>query len=267
MFERYSVEVGDELWKALYDHANGDSIIEVCVDGDQTFAVFQNSDEKFYRVNFSYSESDGFVGEEPMDLVDYELPELPQFSAEAIKEFENSEDKEEKEDTSEIEDKSEEEEEKDEEKQDEEEKEEEEGKQEYSLEDIPEYNELASKYTALETEFNTLKDSFEQLENEVTTLREFKLVAERKEKEDLISKFYMLNDEDKKDVIDNIDTYSLDEIEAKLSILCVRNKVKFEEEDRQVDEMTFNLNGQEEDEDASIPAWVKVALEIEKKMK
>ena len=265
VFERYSVEVGDELWKALYDHANGDSIIEVCVDGDQTFAVFQNSDEKFYRVNFSYSESDGFVGEEPMELVDYQLPETPQFSEEAIKEFEISEDKEEKEDTSKIEDKSEEEEQEEEEEHDEEE---EEGKQKYSLEDIPEYNELASKYTALETEFNTLKDSFEQLENEVTTLREFKLVAERKEKEDLISKFYMLNDEDKKDVIDNIDTYSLDEIEAKLSILCVRNKVKFDEDDdREVGDMTFNLDGQEEDEDASIPAWVKVALEVEKKMK
>ena len=63
VFERYSVEVGDELWKALYDLANGDSIIEVCVDGDQTFAVFQNSDEKFYRVNFSYSEA-GFESEE-----------------------------------------------------------------------------------------------------------------------------------------------------------------------------------------------------------
>ena len=41
----------------------------------------------------------------------------------------------------------------------------------------------------------------------------------------------MLSDEDKKDVIDNIDTYSLDEIEAKLSIICVRNKVSFNLED------------------------------------
>ena len=36
--------------------------------------------------------------------------------------------------------------------------------------------------------------------------------------------FYMLSDEDKKEVIENIDSYSLDDIEAKLSILCVRNK-------------------------------------------
>lgn len=262
VFERYSVEVGDELWKALYDLANGDSIIEVCVDGEQTFAVFQNSDEKFYRVNFSYSESEGLVSEEPIDLTDYMAPETPQFSLEDIENFEKTEDKEEKEEQPEIEDKSEEEEAKEE--VDEEDKEEE--KVEYSLEDIPEYVDLSSKYAALEVEFNSLNENLKELQDELAELREFKLVAERKEKEDLISKFYMLNDEDKKDVIENIDTYSLDQIEAKLSILCVRNKVKFEEEEKEHDDMTFNLNDSIDD-DVTTPAWVKAALEVEKKMK
>ena len=47
----------------------------------------------------------------------------------------------------------------------------------------------------------------------------------------MIASFYMLSDEDKKDVVANIDTYSLDDIEAKLSIICVRNKVSFNLDD------------------------------------
>lgn len=264
VFERYSVEVGDELWKALYDLANGDSIIEVCVDGDQTFAVFQNSDEKFYRVNFSYSEA-GFESEEPVELTDYALPEDAQFDSEEINkfisEYEKVEDESDEIDPSNSEDKSEEE---DEELDEEEEKEEDddEKKAEYSLEEIPEYVELASKY-------NALVEEHEKLQEEISSLKEFKLAAERKEKEEMIAKFYMLNDEDKKDVIENIDVYSLDQIEAKLSILCVRNKVKFDEEEEEKDfnDMTFNLNDNDNDNDVTTPAWVKAVLEVEKKMK
>ena len=263
VFERYSVEVGDELWKALYDLANGDSIIEVCVDGDQTFAVFQNSDEKFYRVNFSYSEA-GFESEEPVELTDYALPEDAQFDSEEINkfisEYEKVEDESDEIDPSNSEDKSEEED----EELDEEEKEEDddEKKAEYSLEEIPEYVELASKY-------NALVEEHEKLQEEISSLKEFKLAAERKEKEEMIAQFYMLNDEDKKDVIENIDVYSLDQIEAKLSILCVRNKVKFDEEEEEKDfnDMTFNLNDNDNDNDVTTPAWVKAVLEVEKKMK
>ena len=85
----------------------------------------------------------------------------------------------------------------------------------------------------------------------------------------MIARFYMLSDEDKKDVIDNIDTYSLDDIEAKLSILCVRNKVSFsldEDETNKKDQpTTYTLNG-DEDEDATTPAWVKAAMKVAQKM-
>jgi len=47
----------------------------------------------------------------------------------------------------------------------------------------------------------------------------------------MIKSFYVLSDADKKDVVDNIDQYSLDEIESKLSVICVRNKVNFGLED------------------------------------
>ena len=72
----------------------------------------------------------------------------------------------------------------------------------------------------------------------------------------------MLSEEDKKDVIEKIDTYSLEDIEAKLSILCVRNKVSFSDENEKTPETTFSLT--DTDDDSSTPAWVKAALETAK---
>lgn len=70
----------------------------------------------------------------------------------------------------------------------------------------------------------------------------------------------MLSDEDKKDVAENIDTYSLDDIEAKLSVICVRNKVSFsldEDTDTKAEDvLNFNLASLEQNNE---PAWV-VAL-------
>ena len=131
-------------------------------------------------------------------------------------------------------------------------------KKKYSLEEIPEYVELRDKYTQLQASFDTL-----QAEN--ATLVEFKTAAERKEKEALIEgTFYMLSDEDKADVIANIDKYSLDDIEAKLSIICVRNKVSFnlDDENKGKDPMVYNLH--DHDNTETIPAWVQAALNTAK---
>ena len=74
----------------------------------------------------------------------------------------------------------------------------------------------------------------------------------------------MLSDEDKEDVLKNIDTYSLDDIEAKLSVICFRNKVSFtSENENKHGATTYNLNGAD-DNDSSTPAWVKAALDIAK---
>jgi hypothetical protein len=77
----------------------------------------------------------------------------------------------------------------------------------------------------------------------------------------------MLSDDLKKDCWDNIDTYSKDDIEAKLSIICVRNKVSFDlnkPEDKQV--TTFNID-MVEDDFADAPAWVKRVKEVAKEKK
>ena len=74
----------------------------------------------------------------------------------------------------------------------------------------------------------------------------------------------MLSDEDKADVVQNIDKYSLDEIEAKLSVICFHKKISFKtEEENSNSQTTYNLSG-EEGEDSSTPAWVKAALDTAK---
>ena len=126
-------------------------------------------------------------------------------------------------------------------------------------------------YKNLAVQFTELQKQFEALKNEVEPLRQFKVDADRKAKQDMIDSFYMLSDADKKDCIDNIDTYSLNDIEAKLSIICVRNKVSFNLEDDKKEENTskkeptiYNLNGTDGEDNA--PAWIKAVRETAKEL-
>ena len=140
-------------------------------------------------------------------------------------------------------------------------------KKEYNLEDVEEYTELLNKYNTLEGQYSALEQEKNALDAEIAALREFKLTAERKEKQQMIDSFYMLSDEDKKDVTEHIDTYSLDDIEAKLSIICVRNKVNFNLNDDKKNEQEdnpqglFNLNGGVTD---NAPDWIKAIRETAK---
>lgn len=123
-------------------------------------------------------------------------------------------------------------------------------KKKYNLEDVVEYAELQEKYASLQTEKA-------KLEEEVAELRQFKLSADRQAKQNMIDSFYMLSDEDKKDVKEHIDNYSLDDIEAKLSIICVRNKVNFNlEEKEEKPQGMFNLDGALSNVDDA-PDWIK----------
>ena len=113
----------------------------------------------------------------------------------------------------------------------------------------------ALMYSELETKYNDLSAKYE-------SLVAFKQNVEKQQKEELISGFYMLSDEDKKDVVAHIDEYSLDDIEAKLSVIRVRKKVNFDLDDTSKNEnkteeenpvTTFNL----ENAGDSVPAWIK----------
>ena len=70
----------------------------------------------------------------------------------------------------------------------------------------------------------------------------------------------MLSDEDKKEVIENKSKYTLEDIKAKLSIICYDKKVNFNSDNsenfdssKEEEIITYNYD----DEDANLPEWVK----------
>ena len=125
-------------------------------------------------------------------------------------------------------------------------------------------------YSLLETQYEELKTQFAALQESYAALEQFKTEVENSKKDELIASFYMLDDADKKDVIDNKANYSLDEIESKLSVICVRKKVNFnldsDAEEKKVekeDPLMYNLNGQLSETD-TLPAWLKAVEEHSK---
>ena len=287
VFTRYAVEIGDALWTALYNHVKGVYNIEsVCEDEEQKKFAVLSADEKYYRLDFSMNEDESFTfAEEPVELENYTSDEEPQFDADAVAEYVDSQKEEEKdsekkcpkcgkvESECECED-----EEKCpkcgkiksececEDEEDDEENKKSGKKEKYVLDEIQEYVELKNNFSALQTSYNELQAQTEELTKQFNELANFKKQVEKAEKEKMIASFYMLSDEDKKEVIENIDNYSLDDIEAKLSILCVRNKVSFNLNDnkkQEQDPMVFNLNSELSDE---VPAWVKALRSVASEM-
>ena len=121
----------------------------------------------------------------------------------------------------------------------------------------------STEFSLLQTQYQELQAKFDNLKKEYDELVEFKLQVEDKEKDALIDSFYMLSDEDKADVIKNKREYSYDDIEAKLSVICVRNKVNFtnDNEEKQDQVITYSLN----DDTDSVPAWLKAVQRTQSK--
>ena len=290
VFNTYAVEIGSGLWEAIYNYMwehylDEDYCLIYSIDGifeddNQKFAILRNrKDLTFYRLNFSLTEENGFQPEDELIKVtpDYKPAETPQFAAEEVEAYEINFKKSKEEVKEEV---------------TEEEPEvtefteeapvvsevveDEETKVEYNLDEVVEYQELLEKYSALESKVNELTDTINNFNNQVAelnatienltaenkTLAEFKVSIDREKKNQLISSFYMLSDEQKKDCIDNIDTYSYDDIEAKLSVICVRNKVSFDL-DKPNEPVTYNIDHVEET-DASLPAWIQRVQEVAK---
>ena len=124
------------------------------------------------------------------------------------------------------------------------------------------------KYSLLEENYNDLQEKYSLLEEEYNKLVQFKSEIENKQKDELIKSFYMLSDEDKADVISNKSKYSLDEIEAKLSVICVRKKVNFDLDD--TDKNDDNVENDKvttytlENTESSVPAWIAALKNTQK---
>lgn len=123
------------------------------------------------------------------------------------------------------------------------------------------------KFELLEAEHAELQAKYSALEASYQELVNFKNQIEDKEKDDLIASFYMLTDEDKQEVIANKANYSLKEIKAELSMICVDKKVSFglDSEVKDVVEkpLTYNLN---QSEAVSTPAWIKAVEDTQKRL-
>lgn len=288
MYNVYAVEIGGELWRNIYSHLvekypveNAPYTSQYSVEGvyedgeEQKFFTIGTEENKYLRFNFDFS--DGvFAVEEPYELTEFTAQETAQFDAEAVNEFisnfiAENQGKEEQDEQPKIEEPMKEEEPAAEPIEEPKEPEEEPAAPAYSLDEIPEYQkalariaELEQNYSAKEEEVNTLNGTIATLNEELTSLREFKNTADRKEKQAMIDGFYMLSEEDKKDVVEHIDEYSLDDIESRLSIICVRNRVSFNREDdnQQKGSTTYSF---EEPVDTT-PEWIKAVLDTEKEL-
>ena len=296
----YAVEIGCSLWDQIYDYLDNNypdgegechcslyRIEGIYEEESKKFVILQErSSGKYYQLNFNLGEETGFAAEgEMFEVSQTFVPAAEaQFALEAVEAYEATryaaapavEEEEEgapagSEETPAEPVAEEEPVEEPEPQPAEEPVVEEPAPVAYNLDEIPEYVELLARYNALEASYNELNNSVEGLNNTISNLTEFKAQIERKEKENMIKSFYMLSDEDKKDVIDNIDSYSLDEIEAKLSVICVRNRVSFNlDEDNNNsnnndEPLTYNLNSTEVD-DLSIPAWLRAVQAVAENM-
>lgn len=129
------------------------------------------------------------------------------------------------------------------------------------------------KYTLLEEKFADLEQKYTAMEKDYQALVQFKNDIDNEKKDALIKTFYMLSDEDKKEVVENKAKYSLEEIEAKLSVICFRKKVSFENANENVEQKneqvsksvtTYSLNSAVEND---VPAWVQACRNTQNKQK
>ena len=117
------------------------------------------------------------------------------------------------------------------------------------------------------SELAQLKEAYDALKLERDELFSYKEAIEEAKKDDMIYRtFAVLSDEDKKDVIDNKSRYTLDEIEAKLSVICVRNKVNLDLNDSNENQdtmnkdiMTYNVANLNRSE-TEVPAYIQAML-------
>ena len=135
---------------------------------------------------------------------------------------------------------------------------EEEEKDDSSDDKKDEEDEDKKKFSALSAEHEALKAQFSELQKDYQALIAFKNEVESAKKDEMIKSFYMLSDEDKKEVVDNKDKFTLEEIESKLSVIFTKKSlaemsIKTESDAEEKPTVTFGLDDASID---SVPAWI-----------
>ena len=121
-----------------------------------------------------------------------------------------------------------------------------------------EEDEDKKKFSALSAEHEALKAQFSELQKDYQALIAFKNEVESAKKDEMIKSLYMLSDEDKKEVVDNKDKFTLEEIESKLSVIFTKKSlaemsIKTESDAEEKPTVTFGLDDASID---SVPAWI-----------
>ena len=129
---------------------------------------------------------------------------------------------------------------------------------------------LRQRYGFTVEDYNNLAAQVESMQAELEELRNFKHEIINQRKDALIDRYHMLSLEDKKDIIQHKEEYTLEEIEAKLAILYVEKNVNFDtldgKEEIEVGNendpiLTFSL---ETETTEAVPAFVE-ALRLNRK--
>lgn len=117
------------------------------------------------------------------------------------------------------------------------------------------YSLLLVQFEELQQSFNDLQAKAAETEKQLADFKSYALEVENEKKDSLIAEFYMLSDEDKKDVIDHKAEYTLDEIKSKLAVLCFDRKVSYiKSDDSDAKDMTVVL---ESGSEGSMPEWIQ----------
>lgn len=131
-----------------------------------------------------------------------------------------------------------------------------------------EFEILQSTHSALATAHTDLQNQYAALQTAHAELLSFKeeILNERKDK--MIESFYMLSDDEKKDIVDRKAQYTVEEIEEKLSVLCFRkgnfdlSNTSKNDNNTEAPPITFNIP---KDRGASKPAWLHAVEQTKNK--
>ena len=130
----------------------------------------------------------------------------------------------------------------------------------FELEEVEEYVQLSKDFLELSAKYENLVQEYEAMKPVLEKFQAQENERVMAEKQEMINRFYMLDEADLKDVKENIANFSLDEIESKLCVIAVRKKVNFnldttENYDKEIEKpiTTFNMGTVVD----STPAWLK----------
>lgn len=123
-------------------------------------------------------------------------------------------------------------------------------------------NDFGETFAMVSAENDELRNQLASLNEELESLREFKENVERGEKMKVVDRYFMLDDDDKSDVVAHIDEYTLGEVEEKLALAYVRKNVSFDSVSAPANVATFAY-----DVDASIDKVAKPVSALQEAMR